>query len=142
MVVVGACGRELLEWIPGSVDLLLANEQEARMLTEIVTGAPAEGEVELACAAVAELAPTVVVKLGAAGSLVWERGTIAVRAPGVQAQAVDTTGAGDSFAAGYLYALLAGGGAADAASLGNRVAASIVEVEGCDYSAVSAGISF
>lgn len=142
MGVVGDCGHELLEWIPGSVDLLFANEQEARTLAGIVTGSPAAGEIEPACAALGELAPTVVVKLGAAGSLVWERGAIAARAPGLEARAVDTTGAGDSFAAGYLYATLRGRGAGEAAMLGNRVAAAIVEVEGCDYRAVGGGFSF
>ncbi len=142
MVIVGTSGHELAEWIPGSVDLLLANEQEARALAEVVTGMPAEGAVGLACAALGELAPTVVVKLGSAGSMVWERGAIAARAPGIAARTVDTTGAGDSFAAGYLYARLTGGGPEEAASLGNRVAAAIVEVEGCDYSAVVEGISF
>jgi len=142
MMVVGACGHDLVEWIPRSVDLLLANEQEARTLAEIATGAPAEGAVEPACAVLGELAPTVVVKLGAAGSVVWEHGAIAARSPGVEARAVDTTGAGDSFAAGYLYAKLTGGDAGEAASLGNRVAAAIVEVEGCDYSAVGDAVSF
>ena len=140
-VIVGNSGPELVEWIRGSVDLLLANEQEARALAEVMNGKPAEGDVEKACAAVGELAPTVVVKLGSAGAMVWERGVIAARAPGVEARVVDTTGAGDSFAAGYLYAKLTGGSPGDAASLGNRVAAAIVEVEGCDYSAVVAGNS-
>lgn len=142
VVVVGNCGQDLVEWIPRSVDLLFANEQEARALSEVVTGVPAAGDVELACAALGELAPTVVVKVGAAGSLVWESGAIAARAPGVAARVMDTTGAGDSFAAGYLYAKLTGGGAEEAASLGNRVAAAIVEVEGCDYSAVGDVVSF
>ena len=142
MVVVRNSGHELVEWIPGSVDLLLANEQEARTLAEVVTGMPAEGPVGLACAALGKLAPTVAVKLGPAGSMVWERGAIAARAPGLEARVVDTTGAGDSFAAGYLYARLTGGGPEEAASLGNRVAAAIVEVEGCDYSAVVDGTSF
>ena len=148
MGIVGASGAELLAWIPAAVDLLFANEQEARMLAGLITGVPgtgvpatgvpADGDPEAACAALAGLAPTVVVKLGAAGCLVWERGAVAARVPGVRADVLDTTGAGDSFAAGYLYAMLAGGSAAEAAALGNRVAAAIVEVSGCDYSAVSA----
>ena len=138
MGIVGASGAELLAWIPAAVDLLFANEQEARMLAGLITGVPGTGVPEAACAALAGLAPTVVVKLGAAGCLVWERGAVAARVPGVRADVLDTTGAGDSFAAGYLYAMLAGGSAAEAAALGNRVAAAIVEVSGCDYSAVSA----
>ena len=50
-------------------------------------------------------------------------------------------GTGDSFAAGYLYAMLNGANAAEAASLGNHVGAAIVQVDGCNYSAVSSRFS-
>jgi ribokinase len=64
------------------VDLLLPNEREAEVLGE------REG---------------MVVKLGAAGAR-WG----SVRAPAVPVEVVDTTGAGDAFAAGFLSARLAG----------------------------------
>ena len=134
-------GGELLDWVPGAVDLLFANEQEARTLAGLIDGTTPDGEPETACASLAALAPAVVVKLGADGCMVWQHGEVISRAPGVKAAAVDTTGAGDSFAAGYLYGLLSGGSPADAAALGNRVAAAIVEVEGCDYPAVAPGFS-
>ena len=136
VLVVREFGRELLDWIAGSVDLLFANEQEARALAALVAGAPAGGDARSACAPLAGAAPTVVVKLGAAGCLVWERGAAAALIAAVPADPLDTTGAGDSFAAGYLHAMLAGGSAAQAAALGNRVAAAIVTVDGCDYEAI------
>ncbi len=144
VLVVREFGRELLDWIAGSVDLLFANEQEARALAALVAGGTGGGDPVPACAPLAGVAPAVVVKLGAAGCLVLERGAAAALIAGVPVDPLDTTGAGDSFAAGYLHAMLAGGSAAQAAALGNRVAAAIVAVDGCDYeavdsSAVSAG---
>lgn len=148
VLVVREFGRELLDWIAGSVDLLFANEQEARALAELVAGRRAGqlagGDPVSACAPLAGVTPAVVVKLGAAGCLVLERGAAPALVAGAPVDPLDTTGAGDSFAAGYLHAMLAGGSAAQAAALGNRVAAAIVAVDGCDYesidsSAVSAG---
>jgi sugar/nucleoside kinase (ribokinase family) len=48
---------------------------------------------------------TVAVKLGAAGGLARQGGQT-VRAPAPPVQVVDTTGAGDSFDAGFLYGFL------------------------------------
>lgn len=139
--VVSMFGHELLKWIPNSVDLLFANEQEARALAMLIDGKSGNGDPESACASVSSLASTVVIKVGADGSMVWQEGELVSRASGVPASAIDTTGAGDSFAAGFLYGMLAGGSPTDAATLGNRVGAAIVEVEGCDYPAVDSGFS-
>ena len=134
-------GRELKDWISNSVDLLFANEDEARMLATIIDGEPAIGAPEVACASVATLAPTVVVKVGADGCVVWQYGKLLLSAPGVPARVLDTTGAGDSFSAGFLFAMLAGGSPKEAASLANRLGAAIVEVEGCNYDEISLGFS-
>jgi sugar/nucleoside kinase (ribokinase family) len=49
--------------------------------------------------------PTIAVKMGRAGGLVrWDHKV--VRAPALPVEVVDTTGAGDSFDAGYLYGYL------------------------------------
>jgi ribokinase len=100
---LGACGVErVLGWI-GGVDLLLPNLDEARVLT---------GEDEPKAAARALVgragAREVVVTLGAAGAL-WTDGHAVVRvaAPEVE-RVIDTTGAGDAFAAGWLAARQAG----------------------------------
>lgn len=141
VLVVREFGRELLDWAARSVDLLFANEQEARALAALAAGGQAAGSLAggdpvSACAPLAGVAPAVVVKLGAAGCLVLEGGKAAAQVAGAPVDPLDTTGAGDSFAAGYLHAMLAGGSAAQAAALGNRVAAAIVAVDGCDYEAV------
>ena len=71
-------------------------------------------------------------KVGADGALVWEAG--GVRAvPTAAVPAVDTTGAGDAFSAGFLFRWLAGSCPADAAAMGNLLAGAVVAVQGCDY---------
>jgi sugar/nucleoside kinase (ribokinase family) len=62
----------------------------------------------------------------------WNGGCVSV--PGVPVNVVDTTGAGDAFAAGFLFGRLAGAEPADCARLANALAARIVGVEGCTYS--------
>ncbi len=100
---LAACGIErVLGWI-GGVDLLLPNLDEARVLT-------GEDEPEAAARALVGRAAAreVIVTLGAGGAL-WTDGREVVRvaAPEVE-RVVDTTGAGDAFAAGWLAARRAG----------------------------------
>ncbi|HEY7074955.1 MAG TPA: PfkB family carbohydrate kinase [Solirubrobacteraceae bacterium] len=78
-----AAEPRLAEWV-GEVDLLLANADEAPHTRAIA-------------------ARERVVKRGAAGAE-WSDGTRAVTVAAVPARAVDTTGAGDAFAAGFLSA--------------------------------------
>ena len=85
----------------------------------------------------APLAKTVVMKVGREGCLVSDGGE-RIAAPGFPVQAVDTTGAGDAFASGYLYGLLRGLEARRCARLANRLAACIVSIEGCDYDSLVA----
>jgi 2-dehydro-3-deoxygluconokinase len=68
----------------------------------------------------------VVVKLGADGALA--QGERVPAEPGVDV--VDTTGAGDAFDAGYLYARMAGLAPAAAAAEGNRLAAAVLRHRG------------
>jgi ribokinase len=90
-------------------DVLLPNAQEARRLS-------GEEDVEAAARALAARGPLVVVKLGPEGALSVGGGELTrVVAPAVEA--VDATGAGDSFDAGFLAARLAGEELADALAL-------------------------
>lgn len=83
------------------VDVFLPNAQEALA----ISGQPT---VEQALATLAATIPTVVVKQGAAGAS-CRRGDQVVHDPGFALPSViDTTGAGDSFNAGFLYGLLHG----------------------------------
>jgi sugar/nucleoside kinase (ribokinase family) len=124
---------EFLAWIPGRVDILFANRAELALLV----GRDAEDLAVLNAAS--GLAPTVVMKVGKNGSYCLHRGTVA-RAQGVPTTVVDTTGAGDAFAAGFLYAHLTGQSPEEASSLGNEVASRVVAVEGCRYDGVPRGV--
>ncbi len=68
----------------------------------------------------------VVVKDGANPCLVSANGRLVPVAPGVVPAIVDTTGAGDSFSAGYLAARLAGRDPFQAADLAHRVAGRVI----------------
>ncbi len=116
---LAACGVErVLRWFAG-VDLLLPNLDEAQALTG-EAGPEAAARALIVRAGVRE----VVVTLGASGAL-WTDGHAVARvaAPEV-ARVVDTTGAGDAFAAGWLAARRAGAEPSEALSaacaLGSR----------------------
>jgi sugar/nucleoside kinase (ribokinase family) len=118
-------GARFREWIPRNVDILFGNRTELALLTG--------GDCDDDCVReAAGSAPMIVMKTGADGCLVgWEGRVAAV--PPAPARVVDTTGAGDAFAAGFLYGLMAGRDPVTAARLANALAARIVAVEGCVY---------
>jgi ribokinase len=93
-------------------DILLPNAEEALRLASRT-----DGDVEAAARELAARGPTVVVKLGADGALAVDGGeTIRVAAQPIAP--VDSTGAGDSFDAGFLAAHLNGAGMDEALALG------------------------
>jgi sugar/nucleoside kinase (ribokinase family) len=104
------------------VGLLLPNAEEAAVLS-------GEEDPEGAALVLATRIPEVVVTLGARGAL-WASGqrVCAVEAEGTTP--VDTTGAGDAFAAGFLTARLAGAGPEEALREGCRLAAVAVRTVG------------
>jgi fructokinase len=111
--------RDQLDSLLDQVDLLFANEQEACGMV----GAP---DLDSAVAALARRCSTVAVTRGEHGSLVAAGGqVISVPAERVP-QVVDTTGAGDSYAAGFLFGFIRGLGAERSARLGGLAAAEIV----------------
>lgn len=108
------------------VDILFANDEEARALTR---KKPEEALKELA-----EMVEMVVVKVGAEGSWV-QKGSYKVHADAVKVeQVVDTTGAGDHFAAGFLYGLLRDASLKRCAEIGALVAAQEIQVVGTQLS--------
>jgi sugar/nucleoside kinase (ribokinase family) len=118
-------GARFREWIPRNVDILFGNRAELALLT----GRECDDDCVREAAG---SAPLIVMKTGADGCLVgWEGRVVAV--PPAPARVVDTTGAGDAFAAGFLYGLMAGRDPVTAARLANALAARIVGVEGCTY---------
>lgn len=127
--VVDRYRESLLEWIPGHVDVLFANRAELRALT----GESAGDEETLRAAG--HLAPTVVMKTGADGCAMLDADTVVVF-PAHPADPLDTTGAGDAFAGGFLFGLIQRQPVAVCASVANRLAGGIVTVDGCNYDAL------
>jgi sugar/nucleoside kinase (ribokinase family) len=90
-------GPEHFLAMTSGVDLCFPNADELVALSGM-------SDVEAgACALNAHYA-TVVGKLGSAGAIVAQNGRVTARVPAEATVVVDTTGAGDSFAAGYLFA--------------------------------------
>ncbi len=87
------------------LDVLLPNAAEAVAIARSIGGEPADAEA--AARMLAAHGPIVAVKDGPAGGFAIV-GEELCRAPGLAIDVVDTTGAGDSFDAGFLYAWLAG----------------------------------
>jgi ribokinase len=104
--------------------LLLPNAAEARLLTGCRD--PAD-----AARALAGRYPVVTVKLGADGAL-WASGDVLVHRPARSTTVVDTTGAGDAFAAGLLGVWLSDPGVdpAEALDAGMALAADVVRHPG------------
>ena len=100
------------------VDILFCNEHEA----EIYAGG---GSREERLRAVGADTPLVFMTCGADGALVFDAGVI-THVPGHAVPVVDTTGAGDVFAAGALYGLTHGLNPTDAGKLGSFAAARVV----------------
>lgn len=121
MVQYAKAGLDQL--IADGVDVLFCNEQEALLYTNTVT-------LELASAHLLTIAHTVVITLGSQGALIVQHGSEPRKIAGVSAQAIDTNGAGDAFAGGFLYALTQGQDIQYAAQLGNAVAAQVVSQYG------------
>jgi ribokinase len=98
-------------------DVLFPNAEEA---VRLASGAPADARI--AARALAAAGPLVALKLGAEGAAAYARGE-SVEAPAPAVEAVDTTGAGDSFDAGFLAAWLGGEPLAAALGLANACGA-------------------
>lgn len=111
----------LMELIDEYIDIVFANEQEARALTSM--------EPEAALHFLAERCRIAVVKVGAKGAFV-QRGEEAVCVPPLKADVVDTTGAGDMWAAGFLAGLVKGKPLQKCGMMGAIVAKNVIEVVG------------
>ncbi|MDR1332244.1 MAG: adenosine kinase [Tannerella sp.] len=107
--------------IPEYVDILFANESEA----EAYTGMQAAGAVR----EMARQVETAVVTAGEKGALAAS-GDTCVHVPAPACSVLDTTGAGDSFAAGFLYGLSAGATLEQAARIGALLSGYTIETVG------------
>jgi sugar/nucleoside kinase (ribokinase family) len=108
----------------GAVDILIANEEEAAAFT-------GRKDEEEAAAALAKRAPVAVMKLGRRGSLIMHGGRVVSTPPhGDGRPAVDTTGAGDLWASGFLYGLVNGYPLERCGALGSMCGYEVCQVAG------------
>ncbi len=106
------------EMIGDGVDLLFCNRDEA-------LGWAGSDDIEVAVRELRQMAAQFAITLGAEGALVFDGRELHRVAPH-KVRAVDTNGAGDMFAGGYLYAISQGMSAAEAGRLGCLAAARVV----------------
>ena len=119
--IVNAYKGLLEEVIPQYVDILFANASEA----EAFTGLPAQEAVK----ALEKQVHVALVTLGKDGSLIGSEGKFYhVDAEG--GKPVDTTGAGDNFAAGFLYGQSVGASLVQSAQIGSMLSGYVIDVVG------------
>lgn len=119
--------EKFLCWIPQYADIIFGNKEEFMLLIQ------EEHSPDAIMKKAKSLANIVIMKLGADGCCFSYKKEIEY-IPGIKVGAVDTTGAGDSFAAGFLYHFLQGNAINISVKQANKIAANIVTVEGCNYS--------
>ena len=110
------------EWV-SCADLLFLNEEEALFISE-------ESEIDRALAVLRDLAPLVIVKRGEHGAIAQARGSELVQISARPSEVIDTTGAGDAFAAGFISAWFTLGSVEDSLIAGAESAAISVAMVG------------
>lgn len=113
---------QVREWLT-LVQVVILNEEEAHFLSG--KNNPVE-----AAAALLELTPLVVIKRGGNGALAQARGEALIQIPAVEASVVDTTGAGDAFAAGFIQSWVGNSDLLAALNSGAKLAARCVAFVG------------
>lgn len=113
---------EILSWC-GLMDTLIMNEEEAIYLS-------GSSEIAVALDFFLEHAPRAIIKRGSQGAIGRERGGEIISVSAYATQVIDTTGAGDSFAAGFIDAFRSGSNFAQAIERASKVAAHCVAIVG------------
>ena len=114
--------KELHNWF-SMMDVLFLNEEESIYLTGSV-------DIERALDYLLDFSQVVVIKRGSAGAIAKARGFDSISLPAVAATVVDTTGAGDSFAAGFIASYSKNHDLTAALQAGGELAAGCVAIVG------------
>jgi sugar/nucleoside kinase (ribokinase family) len=116
--------KKLLEEICEQyVDILIANEDEARVFTGL-------NNEENALEKLATKAPLAVLKVGKRGSYIAHNGIKVAIKPMGSGKAIDTTGAGDLWASGFLYGIVHGLSIEKSGQLGSACGYEVCQVVG------------
>lgn len=110
--------EQMKEMLGGGIDLLFCNEEEAYLWA----GTKDLGEASVALRSIAK---QFVVTRGAKGSVLFD-GNYFIEIDAHEVKAMDTTGAGDAFAGGFLYGVTSGRSFAEAGRLASRAAGEVV----------------
>jgi 5-dehydro-2-deoxygluconokinase len=126
----------LADLVLGTVDeinaAVLGDAGDVQLEHSQVSDARVGGDVEAAVAQLLELGPEAVVeKRGELGARVWPRGAEPIDVPGFEVEVQNILGAGDAFAAGFLYGHVNGWDWRHSARLGNVCGAIVVTKHGC-----------
>ena len=108
------------------VDIVFANEDEAKAFT-------GEAEPLNALQAISEICELAVVKVGMKGALIKQGGEVVHVGIMAAAKRVDTTGAGDFYAAGFLAGLCDGLSLRQCGTIGAITAGKVIEVVGTTF---------
>jgi sugar/nucleoside kinase (ribokinase family) len=121
-VTVGAMkevNRALIQsWLP-LMDYVLPNEEEALYVADAA-------DIDLALTKLLELCPAVIIKRGPSGAIAQNRGGTRIDVDAIKTVVADTTGAGDSFAAGFIATKISGGDLSASLKAGVTLAAKCV----------------
>ena len=102
--------------------IVFANEEEARAFT-------GQKDPRRSLEVFSALCDTAIVKIGAKGSLIYHEGKN-YTAGAIQVNCLDTTGAGDLYAAGYLYGFINGLSPEQCGKIGSLLAGKVIEEAG------------
>lgn len=115
--------KEIIDLIAGYVDIVFANAEEVKSLTGL--------QPQKACQVLKDLSEIAVILLGAKGCLVGKNNRI-IHCPAYPVEALDSTGAGDLFASGFLHGYLEGASLEKCAHYGALAGAAVVQVQGVE----------
>jgi sugar/nucleoside kinase (ribokinase family) len=116
---VGRFRDEFLGLLDKDVNILFANEDEAKALFE-------QDDFDGVVAAAKKWGGIAALTRSAKGCVIVEEGQVHEIPAAPVARVIDTTGAGDQFAAGFLYGITHGKGLADCGRLGALAAAEVI----------------
>ena len=116
----------LREIVAEYVDILFANEDEAKSFT-------GEAEPVNALQAISEICDLVIVKIGMRGALIKHGGEVVHVGIMAAAKRVDTTGAGDFYAAGFMTGLCRGLSLRQCGTIGAIAAGKVIEIVGTTF---------
>lgn len=115
----------LLKLIPDNIDIVFANKEEINALLRV--------DIPEALDIMSKQLDIIVIKNGAEGSWV-QKGDARYHIPGNKVNRIDSTGAGDLYAAGFMYGLIYGFSLNLCGAIGNYLAEMVIQVVGAKMS--------